>query len=530
MSDSLRLWIRRMYGTCGLCVSFILFFGNANCVTIQQTPSILVDETKTITINCSHDDNSLDSMYWYQQNRQTVMALIGYTYTALSDPKYEDEFKDQFKIIREDTLTGRLTISNLRQSDSAVYYCAASQHSAAHLHNSLTKTSHTSQVCYLEWVFYYQLVFISIWDFLVYTWKLNTSHPSVTGLPGLYVEAEHIPPLCNGRANSVTVVQTSFILINETEEIKITCKHDGSSLRKLRQYPPVTDDADLSMLEKFVITMYNKNSTADGVDDARLDTFAQKQRSYDAIPPTRASLEGTGFYKWYYKNSLGKSVYYVKSRQILKGYVQKKKKQQMNLFSSKEHECTSSPFFLKCSCCANGYNPAYFGEGTKLTVLDPAIDITPPTVRVLNVSKSEVCTKENVTLVCVAEDFYPDHVTVSWEIDGEQRTTDVSTDSAPIQHDNKFYSISSRLNIFYKEWTKGKTFTCLVRFFNETEKYEIYSDSIVGPKIAGDEDNAERYARTVKTTMLAYGMFIAKSFAYGFFILVIIKKQGFISK
>ena len=34
--------------------------------------------------------------------------------------------------------------------------------------------------------------------------------------------------------------------------------------------PPVTDDADLSMLKKFVIKMYDKNSTADGIDDARL--------------------------------------------------------------------------------------------------------------------------------------------------------------------------------------------------------------------------------------------------------------------
>ena len=44
-----------------------------------------------------------------------------------------------------------------------------------------------------------------------------------------------------------------------------------------RSYPPVTDDADLSMLEKFVIAMYNKNSTADVVDDARFYLFAWKK-------------------------------------------------------------------------------------------------------------------------------------------------------------------------------------------------------------------------------------------------------------
>lgn len=48
---------------------------------------------------------------------------------------------------------------------------------------------------------------------------------------------------------------------------------------KLSKYPPVSDDADLRILEKFVIALYNKNSTADGVDEARLDLFARKHRS-----------------------------------------------------------------------------------------------------------------------------------------------------------------------------------------------------------------------------------------------------------
>ena len=36
--------------------------------------------------------------------------------------------------------------------------------------------------------------------------------------------------------------------------------------------------------------MYDKSSAAEGVDDARLDMFARKQRAYDTIPPTRAAL------------------------------------------------------------------------------------------------------------------------------------------------------------------------------------------------------------------------------------------------
>ena len=45
---------------------------------------------------------------------------------------------------------------------------------------------------------------------------------------------------------------------------------------KLSQYPPVLDDAHPWILEKFVIAMYNKNSTADGVDETRLDLFGSR--------------------------------------------------------------------------------------------------------------------------------------------------------------------------------------------------------------------------------------------------------------
>jgi len=59
---------------------------------------------------------------------------------------------------------------------------------------------------------------------------------------------------------------------------------------KLSQYPLTVDDEDLQILEKFVVIMYDRSSTAEGVDDARLDMFARKQRPHEAIPPTRGAL------------------------------------------------------------------------------------------------------------------------------------------------------------------------------------------------------------------------------------------------
>jgi len=54
------------------------------------------------------------------------------------------------------------------------------------------------------------------------------------------------------------------------------CPEASDVFIKLSQYPATVDDDDLKTLEKFVVTMYDRSSTAAGVDDARLDLFARK--------------------------------------------------------------------------------------------------------------------------------------------------------------------------------------------------------------------------------------------------------------
>ncbi len=68
------------------------------------------------------------------------------------------------------------------------------------------------------------------------------------------------------------------------------CNEVSNVFKQLSKYPPTVGDDDLEMLEKFVVIMYDRSSTAIYVNDARLELFARKQRSYKAIPPTRAAL------------------------------------------------------------------------------------------------------------------------------------------------------------------------------------------------------------------------------------------------
>ena len=68
------------------------------------------------------------------------------------------------------------------------------------------------------------------------------------------------------------------------------CPEASDVFSKLSCYPTDVEEDDTVMLEKFVVTMYDRSSSTVAVGDARLELFARKQRSYDAILPTRAAL------------------------------------------------------------------------------------------------------------------------------------------------------------------------------------------------------------------------------------------------
>ena len=67
------------------------------------------------------------------------------------------------------------------------------------------------------------------------------------------------------------------------------CEDVTETFKKLSNSPQEVSDDDLQKLENFVVLMYDRYSAASCVNEARLDHFARKQRTYDAIPPTRAA-------------------------------------------------------------------------------------------------------------------------------------------------------------------------------------------------------------------------------------------------
>ena len=68
------------------------------------------------------------------------------------------------------------------------------------------------------------------------------------------------------------------------------CDVASDVFARLSQYPPTVNDNEMDILEKFVVIMYDRSSTATCVNNAMLDMFGWKQRPYQAIPPTRSAL------------------------------------------------------------------------------------------------------------------------------------------------------------------------------------------------------------------------------------------------
>ena len=80
------------------------------------------------------------------------------------------------------------------------------------------------------------------------------------------------------------------------------------------------------------------------------------------------------------------------------------------------------------------------------------------------------------TLVCVASGFYPDHVGVSWTVNGQLVIKGVASDHPALRVDDK-YQITSRLRVEAREWyTEGTIFTCNVSFFNGTDTFNTSAE------------------------------------------------------
>lgn len=122
----------------------------------------------------------------------------------------------------------------------------------------------------------------------------------------------------------------------------------------------------------------------------------------------------------------------------------------------------------------------------------------------------------------MATGFYPDHVSVSWKVNGEERQDRVSTDASARQDKTTLmYRISSRMKIDDMDWIDPKNnFTCTVHFFNG-KQYVTVANTINGQKVK---------PKGLKLLGFGYILFLSKSLLYALVVAGVVCKLKFSAK
>lgn len=115
--------------------------GASDAKSVSQNPPFIIKRTGESVvggISCSHKIQNYDAILWYKQDEHKALKLLGLL--NVKTPYPEDDVKGKISFDGEGSKQSSFSISDLALSDSGVYFCAASRHSAADSPQVNTKT------------------------------------------------------------------------------------------------------------------------------------------------------------------------------------------------------------------------------------------------------------------------------------------------------------------------------------------------------------------------------------------------------
>ncbi|KAI4891640.1 hypothetical protein NFI96_002849 [Prochilodus magdalenae] len=116
-----------------LCVLLPALTWVSSQKVLTQTPSVLTDQSKTVTMDCNIAKPEGYYVSWYKQIPQSGPQFVLRFYHSHSSPdQYGDGFSSsRFTSKTSSSIDYQLIISNVEAGDSAVYYCATWDGSAS---------------------------------------------------------------------------------------------------------------------------------------------------------------------------------------------------------------------------------------------------------------------------------------------------------------------------------------------------------------------------------------------------------------
>ncbi|XP_051865295.1 T cell receptor beta chain MC.7.G5-like [Pristis pectinata] len=169
-------------------------------------------------------------------------------------------------------------------------------------------------------------------------------------------------------------------------------------------------------------------------------------------------------------------------------------------------------------------DPQQFGPGTKLTVLDPNLEIKGPKISILQPSEREIRKKSRVTVVCLITDFYPNNVKVQWLVDGEKLLTNdsrIHTDTEiQANKKNSSFHLSSRLILDAYDYSTRSRIACNVQHFQNGSTATEYEGTLnVG--IDRCALTNRQILHSIKYGNLTFLILVCKSVLYGLIVSVL---------
>lgn len=93
---------------------------------INQPPFAWGKENKSVTLECTQDDEEYMYMYWYRKEAGRGMKMLTYSLGRNISANEPSVSKLKYTMLRPEVLLSTLQIHQVEVGDSAVYYCASS--------------------------------------------------------------------------------------------------------------------------------------------------------------------------------------------------------------------------------------------------------------------------------------------------------------------------------------------------------------------------------------------------------------------